>query len=244
VPILNGDLVRKNIFVQPSIPWILLKMLVGVGLAVSAGCESMRTVIVDVDFDVQLQVRDSSGRLQRAAPEELVKKRHPQAASPFPNTHYEGKLFEWRISVSDRSLGYLIRSNSNGPVCFRFDEAQIASNFQPQEVPLRITWARYGSSVGEIQVRRSMPGEQPYAAPPVCAPPEKGATFGFVPDYSELFPNGQVFNINQAGKSLNYSEHGAKNWLKIRMPIEYDDKREELEVIFTGNDSKARFSYY
>jgi hypothetical protein len=235
---------RNNSFVKPGIVSMLLTILASVGLAMSAGCESMRTVIIDVDFDVQLQVRDSSGRLQRAAPEELVKKRHPKAASPFPYVDYQGKLFEWSIGASDGSLGYFFRSNSSGPICFRFDEARLTSNFQPKEVPLRIKGARYGPIGGEILLKRSIPGEQPYAAPPVCAPPEKGATFSFVPDYSELFPNGQMFNINQAGKSLNYSEHGAKNWLRIRMPIEYEGKREELEVIFTANDSKARYSYY
>jgi hypothetical protein len=233
-----------DIFVKPSFVSTLLATLTGVGLVLSAGCESMRTVIVDVDFDVQLQVRDATGRVQRAAPEEFTRKRHPQAASPFPYVDYRGKLFDWSIGASNGSLGYFFRSNSSGPICFRFDEARLTSNFQPKEVPLRIKGARYGPIGGEILEKRSIPGEEPYAAPSVCAPPEKGATLGFVLDYSELFPNGKMFNINQAGKSLTYSEHGAKNWLRIRMPIEYDGKREELEVVFTANDSKARNSYH
>jgi hypothetical protein len=236
----------KDILVNPRIVSTLSRILTIAGLVWSAaGCESMRTVIIDVDFDVQLQVRDSSGRIQRAAPEELVKKRHPKAASPFPYVDYQGKLFEWSIGASDGSLGYFIRSNLREPVCFRFDEARLTSNFQQKEVPLRVQWARYGPLRGEILVRKSLSGDDAYfVAPSICAAPDKGSTFGFVADFSELFPNGQMFNINQKRKSLKYSEHGAKNWLKIRMPIEYEGKREELEVIFTANGSKARFSYH
>ncbi len=211
----------------------------------SVSCASIRTVIVDVEFDVQLEVRDSSGRAQRATPEELVKKRHPKAASPFPYVDYEGKLFEWSIGASDGSLGYFLRSKSSGPMCFRFDEARLTSNFQQKEVPLRVRWARYGPIRGEVLVRKSLSGDDAFfAAPSVCAATDKGSTFGFVADFSELFPSGQMFNINQTRKSLKYAEHGAKNWLKIRMPIEYDGKREELEVLITAIDSKARFSYH
>jgi len=70
--------------------------LVGL-LILLPGCASMRTVIVDIDFDVDIGGVDSTGKEWRAVPAEPTRQRSDQALSPFPHTHYVGKLFEWRI---------------------------------------------------------------------------------------------------------------------------------------------------
>jgi hypothetical protein len=228
----------------------LRRALFCVGLALGlAGCESMRTVIVHVDFDVALQVRDANGQISRATNEEIVKKRHPQAASPYPNNHYEGKQLEWIIGANPGGIGYFLRSKLAEPICFRFDQATLASNFQPNPSLMRVTWARYGpidvegSRGASIKVERGS-ASQPVSTPSICAATDRGSTFGFVVDFSQLYPNGQIFNINQSGKSLDYTEHGKGNWLKLNVPIEYAGKREEIEVTFTAINSIARYSYH
>lgn len=221
------------------------RVLINLGIGwLLAGCASMRNVIVDVDFDAQIQMRDNTGQYQLVAPSEVTKERHPQAASPFPHVHYNGKLFEWRISAGKHSLGYFFRGNLNEPLCFRFDEATMTSNFQTKEVPMRLRATRHGPIGGDLQAKLNAPNESPSPAPSVCSFSDKGATYLFRPDLSELFPSGQLFNINQTGDSLSYSERGAGNWLRIRFPIESGGKREELEVTLTAKDSKARYSYY
>jgi hypothetical protein len=219
--------------------------LLCVGLVGLAGCESMRTVIVNIDFDIQLTGRPSDGLVWRASAQEITKKRHPQAASPFANVHVESKLFEWRIDVSPRSVGYFLRSNIDVPICFRFDQATLTSNFQPKAVPLMVKRPRIGIVGGQAARLDINPLDDGYiVASMVCADKEKGASFGFVADFSTLYPNGQAFNINQSGKSLDYTEHGKGNWLKLNVPIEYAGKREEIEVTFTAINSIARYSYH
>ena len=221
-----------------------LKRLMLIGfVVVTAGCESIRTVIVEVDFDVDLQIRDATNNALIVMKHEIVKKRHPQAASPYPNIHYNSPLFEWIIGASPGGIGYFFKSNLKQPICFRFDQAMLTSNFKPSPTPLGVTWARYGAIGGQIKVDRSSI-YAPGTMPSLCASPDKGATFAFVADYSDLFPSGQLFNINQQGKSSHYTEHGAGKWLKMRMPIEYEGKREIMEVTFTAINSIARFSYY
>lgn len=207
------------------------------------GCESMRTVIVNVDFDVELQVRDETTNAVRVMKHDIVKKRHPKAASPYPNIHYNSSLFEWIIGASPGTVGYFFKSNLNSPVCFRFDQATLTSNFKSTPTPLSITWTRYGEVGGVVTVERS----SIYATRPMpsqCANADKGTSFDFVADYTQLFPSGQIFNINQQGKNRDYTEHGAGNWLKMRLPIEYDGKREMMEVTFTAINSVARYSYH
>ncbi len=225
---------------------VLLRALLCLWLAIGlVSCASMRTVIVDVDFDIQLKGRDATGREWQASPGEILKKRHPQAASPFGNVHYEGKLFELRVGVGPNSFGYFFRSNVGEPVCFRFDQARLLSNFQPKNVPLRVKRPRVVPDVKVAKLPINQGNEDFIVAPSVCAAPTvAGTPFGFVVDFSGLYPNGQLFNINNDKKSLDYTESGRGNWLKILVPIEYDGKRQELEVTLTAIDSKARFSYH
>ena len=210
-----------------------------------AGCSAIGNVIVDVDIDVQIRSRDAEGRTWKALPEEIIKNRGRQAASPFANVRYLGKIFEWSFSGNPVSIGSFARSNVSGPVCFRFDEARLMSNFHVKEIPLRVRSSRTGSQPGPITMKKSKPGEDRYfVMATFCAATDKGSTVSFVPDVSVLFPSGQLYNINQTGKDLNYSQRGAGNWLKLFVPIEYEGRREELEIVITGIDSKARMSYH
>ncbi len=214
-------------------------------LCAPVGCQSMRTVIVDLDFDVQVGGRDAEGRAWRSAPGEISKQRDPKAASIFSNAHYAGKIFEWRISADPGGFGYFIRSNVPGQICFRFDQARLSSNMQRKEIPMRVSWARYGPLPGPIQLLTNKAGEHRiFDAPSLCANETSGSTFGFIFDLSELFPTGKMFNINQSGNDLEFSDRGTGNWLKLYVPIEYEGKREQLEVTLTSIDSRARNSYH
>ncbi len=209
------------------------------------GCQSMTTVIVDLDFDVQVGGRDAEGNAWRSGAGEISKQRDPKAASVFSNVHYAGKIFEWRVSADPGGFGYFIRSNARGPVCFRFDQARLSSNMQSKEIPMRVRWARYGPLPGPIQILANKGGEnRVFEAPPICADETSGSTLGFIFDLSELFPSGQMFNINQRGRELEFSERGTGNWLKIQVPVEYEGKREQIDVTLTSIDSRARNSYH
>jgi hypothetical protein len=232
---------------------LLARITIIILSALLAGCESMRTVIVNVDYDVEVSGTDEAGLKWQAPSSEIKRERHEKAASPFPNVRYDGRLVEWKIGAGPKDFGYFFRSKTDEPVCFRFDQAQMTSNFQRDPKPLRITWARYGPIGGQIMVMPAALRDKSVVAakvdtrpvaPTVCAAPDKGTTFGFVVDASELFPSGQLFNINQAGKELDYTERGTGNWWKISVPIEHGGKREQIEATFTARGSKARNSYH
>lgn len=197
-------------------------LLASAFIAGGAGCAFLfGTVVVDVELDVEISGRDAAGNVWHAEAREFSKRRHPQSVSPFPNVHYEGHIFEWRIVAGQSSLGYFIRSRVAGLVCFRFDQAQLSSNFYPSPIPLRVK--------GYL-----LSGDD------TCFSAEKGGPVGMDLVLTDLFPSGQLFNINQSGHSTAYSETGVGNWLKITVPIEYLGKREIVDVTLTARESRAR----
>ena len=221
-------------------------LLPGVMLVfLATGCSSLATYIVDVEVDVQVSGRDSEGRTWRAAPGEIAKQtRHPQSTSPFANIVYEGKLFEWRFLAEPKSLGYLIRSKVSGPLCFRFDQARLTSNMQPKEIPMRVSVVRHTPPSKSFVPARNLPGEKPMFIPPaLCFAQEELTGIGFVVDMAELFPSGNMFDIKWEGKDTRLLNRGIGNWLKIRLPIEHEGRREEVEITLTATDSAGRLAY-
>lgn len=228
---------------QSAIPVLCAALLI----FLVAGCAAIGTVIVDVDVDAQISGRDAAGRTWLAPTAEFIKqKRHfPQSGPPFFNVQYQGKVIDWIFTVWPTNFGGFVRSNATGPVCFRFDQARMTSNLQQEEVPLQVYYAQQGGYNARTLLLQNKPGEHRFFdAPKLCFAQEKGSPFTLSPDMSALFPSGKMFNINQSGKELNYSQRGTGNWLKIFVPIEYEGKREDLEIKFTAIDSKARMSYH
>jgi len=82
-----------------------------------------------------------------------------------------------------------------------------------------------------------------FTPPSFCFLQSELNAIGFVVDMSELFPSGNMFNIKWEGKSTTLTDKGVGNWLKIHLPIEYEGKREELEITLTPTDSAARLAY-
>ena len=205
----------------------------------------MATHIVDVEIDVQVAGRDADGRAWRAAPGEIAKQtRHPQSTSPFANTVYEGPLFEWRFLAGTKSLGYVIRNKVAGPLCFRFDQARLTSNMQPKEIPMQVNSVRQSSPSKPFVPVRNQPGEKPMFTPPsLCFVQGELTAIGLVVDMAELFPSGNMFDIKWEGMDTRLLNRGIGNWLKIRVPIEYAGKREEVEITLTATNSAARWAY-
>lgn len=53
-----------------------------------------------------------------------------------------------------------------------------------------------------------------------------------------------MFNVNWEGRNTNLTKRGIGNRLKIHVPIEYEGKRDELEIKLTLTDSRAWLVYY
>ncbi len=209
-----------------------------------AGCAGV--VVVDAAIDLQVGGRDSTGKIWRAAPGDIVDlPLDPRRLSPLPDTRYRGNVFEWVIESSGGFLTGLIRSQRSGPVCFLFDEAQVSSNWQKDEIPLRVFTAFHFSDNKVRILRQNKPGgKETFVPPKLCFPAEKAERFIMSAETSALFPEGRHFNIRTRGSETTLIDKGIGNWIKLRVPIEYEGQREELEVTQTIKDSKARISYH
>jgi hypothetical protein len=205
------------------------------------GCASMQTLIIDVDLEVKVSGRDASGRAWQAASGEIIKQaRHPQAGSPFGNVVYQGPVFEWKFGADTGGFGDAIYSKVASPVCMRFDQAQLTSNMQSKQIPLRVSAVWYDGRF----IIKSNAGEKRFVAAPSLCFSDKVHAVGLLLDLTELFPSGNNFDIQWSGKDTKLLAHGIGNWLKVHVPIEYEGKREELEVTLTAKDSRGRISYH
>lgn len=214
-------------------------------ITVAAGCRTIGSLIVYTEVDVQVAGRDSQGRAWRAAPGEIVKQNHnPKSISPFANTVYDGALFEWRFLADPKSIGYLIRSKVPGALCFRFDQARLTSNLQPNEIPMRVNFVFHSPPSKPFVPVSNPPGERSmFVPPPLCFAQGELTGIGLAVDMVELFPSGNMFDITWEEKSTNLITSGIGNWLKIRVPIEYQGKQEEVEITLTATSSAARWAY-
>ena len=109
---------------------------------------------------------------------------------------------------------------------------------------MRVNWVQHNPPSKPFVWVKKESGEKPMFTPPsLCFAEGELTGFGFVVDMAELFPSGNMFNIKSEGKETKLLDRGIGNWLKIRVPIEYEGKREELEITFTATDSAARRAY-
>jgi hypothetical protein len=229
----------------------------------TTGCASFGTVIVEYDHSIDVIARNDAGKeLWRARPDQIVPvTRHPAAGNPFSVPEFVAPDFRWRVIAGCASLDGSIVSTTNAPVCLRFDQASISSNFQATPKYLHKPpgggKGLIGDDSGHEDARKALLASEAAKGkkvlpptgrwpgwPVACAPALGRFFFGYTVNLSELFPTARLFNVNQTGKNLNYSERGVGNWLKITVPVEYAGKREILEMTVTGKDSRARMSYH
>jgi hypothetical protein len=229
----------------------------------TTSCASIGTVILELDYTIGLVARSEAGKeLWRAQPSQIITtNRTPPAANPFPSHRFVGPDFEWLVTADPTSFGGRLIAFHDSPVCLRFDQASISSNFHVTPKLLHRPPgggkgligedsghedARVAALKAEAAKGRWVP-EFPFRWPqyPIaCATPQVKRDFSFAVNFSDLYPTAKLFNTNQTGKDLNYTERGVGNWLKITVPVEYAGKREILEMTLTGKDSRARMSYH
>jgi hypothetical protein len=229
----------------------------------TTSCASIGTVILELDYTIGLVARSEQGKeLWRAQPSQIITtNRAPPAANPFPSQRFVGPDFGWLVTADPTSFGGRLIATHDSPVCLRFDQASISSNFHATPMPLNRPPgggkgligedsghedARVAALKAEAAKGKWVP-EFPFRWPqyPIaCATPQVKRDFSFAVNFSDLYPTAKLFNTNQTGKDLNYSERGVGNWLKITVPVEYAGKREILEMTLTGKDSRARMSYH
>lgn len=214
-------------------------------VAVTSGCA---TVQVDFAVDAQVAVRDEGGRAWRAVPEDV--RELPVGAnaespfsteSVFPRVQYEHKAFVWDILLGESSFNGTIRSKIASEVCLRFDQARLSSSSQSSEVPLRVFTGLKGPANKMLVMGALGHDKSKSVAPPrLCFTALQTDFFWFKPDLSELFPNQRMFNSISAQNTVDPLQRGIGNWLVITVPIEYQGKREELQLKLTATDSRAK----
>lgn len=212
-------------------------------------CSALGTVIVAAKLAVQVGGHDAAGNAWRSSSDEITLNTHnineETNSSDYPAPTYNGKLFEWQFGAGSEGFGHAIRSKVSGKLCVRFDQALLTSNMQTKEIPMRVYFALQGNGQRPTLRMRSKSKENRMFTPPqLCFSQDKLEPFAFAVDLSELFPSKNMFNIRWAGSDPKLLDNGVGNWLKIRVPFEYEGKREELEVTLTAKDSKSWLGYW
>lgn len=226
---------------QPGLARCLLSIVVSLS---TSACALLGTHVVDIDADAELRVRNAPTSPWSAIIGENVKSRGPRSVSLVQSTTFRSKLLDWRILMSPHSMGYFIKSNMPGKLCLRFDVARISSNMYDGELPFQVTFVEHGP--GPIQRNTSgvAPEMKPaFSSPPLCFSEGENTKFGFILPVTKLFPSGKLFNLRWEGNSTLLLDRGVGNWVKLRVPIEYDGKREELEITLILKDAAARLIY-
>ena len=220
-----------------------LAVLVGsiAGLASCAG-----TVIVDFAIEAQVSRRDSSGQPVVQHPQAISTLPRPAGLlSPFAAVRYETGILAWTFGTGTDGFGGGVTNLTASPLCFRFDEARLASSLHAAEIPLSVSVVAHTLTGRWTVLGSTDPKKLRYFAPPsLCFSPNKSTSISLGPYLSALFPNLTMFNVKWPDGEPNLTERGIGNWLKIVLRIEYDGKRETLEVKLTARDSKARLSKY
>jgi hypothetical protein len=238
---MSNDLSKAILTRWPAIA----RTLASVAMLLSgSACTLLGTHDVAMDVDAELKLRNGPSDAWSPIAGENVKSRDPRSVAPFPSTTYRSKLLDWHIVVSPHSVGYSIRSNLPGALCIRFDEARMTSNLHDGALPLQVTYVEHGPAPTLRNTSGIAPELRPaFTPPPLCFPAGENTKFGFVLPVTKLFPSGRLFNVKWEGNSTILQNRGIGNWLRIRVPIEHDGKREELEITVILKDSAARLIY-
>ncbi len=230
---------------------MLTRFCRGIALAVFAafvvgtsGCAG--TVVVEYSLDAKMGRTTENGVVQHTTADQFSTQALPRGILvAFPAVDYKSDAFAWSISASSLGLGGAVENFASTPLCFRLDQATIASNFQTHEIPLRVATVFHMIYGTPNRIGSNNPSQRKIFVPqPICFLSKTHANFSFWPDLSELFPSEKMFNVRWPEGEPNLTERGIGNWIKLTLPIEYEGKRERLELTLTARDSKARLSYY
>ena len=237
---------NQSFFAQAQISLrrgVLLAMVAAIMLLTS-GCAG--TVVVEYSLDARVQRTAGNGASQQATADQFsVQALSPGTSVAFPAVNYKSDAFAWSIGTSSLGLGGAVENFASTPLCFRLDQATLSSNFHPREVPLRVATVFHMIYGTPHRLGSNRPSDRKLFVPqPICFLSKTPTQFSFWPDLSELFPSEKMFNVRWPDGETNLTERGVGNWIKLTLPIEYDGKRERLELTLTAKDSKVRLSYY
>ena len=179
--------------------FVLPTLLSVVAIATTAGCAG--TVVAEYAVKAQISGRYETGHVWRASTDELsYPSLPPGILVAFPPTLYAGKLFEWSFTPSAYAFSGRIKNRIESPICFRFDQAELRSNFQINAIPMRVYTAMQRVS-GRIETMVRLGSNNPtirrrYIHPGYCFQPGQDVIFSFWPDLAELFPTQKMFNVS------------------------------------------------
>ncbi|NJR71844.1 MAG: hypothetical protein HC782_01410 [Gammaproteobacteria bacterium] len=139
-------------------------------------------------------------------------------------------------------MGGDLENRTGEPLCIRFDQARLSSNFQIDPVPLKVSQVIHAHGKREWFIQRPKSGEpKQFVSPKLCFTAGQTEYFLLTPDASVIFPNGTLFNVRFDGAQ---SGQGIGNWVKLSVPLDVLGKNEALEIFFTARDSRLTVSYH
>jgi hypothetical protein len=206
-----------------------------------AGCAG--TVIVDYALTAKLSGLEASGDFWQASSHEFRHiTLHPQASTPFRPLRYEGRDFDWEFVVNPQAFGGAVQNKTQTRLCLFLDQGKLSSNLHSGEIPIRSKfYYRYtGGDEARVERRESVA----FSPPPFCLRPSVKGSFMLDADLATLFPTGRMFNVRWPAYEATPAGKGIGNWIRIKVPMERNGKREELDLTLTVIDSAARSSYY
>jgi hypothetical protein len=207
----------------------------------SVGCANLGIPVIDIDLEVQVQRRAISGLQLASNPAQFSREpAFPKSPAKFPAVVYGGELFAARFVIEPNSIGIAVRSQQSGQICFRFDEATLKSNFLPQASPLNVMWVQ----VAGKPIFSDKPTYGAAYQPSKQCFNQEFTRYAFGPDLTALFPNGTMFNVKLTESGNTIATNGRGNWLRISVPVEYDGKKEEVDILLTAKNSAMRISNF
>lgn len=211
---------------------------IGLALLFSSlvACSSIRTIIADFDLNGTATILGEDGAVHESA--KLSKlERGPKRASPFGDLHYEGELFSATLTIDSDSVHGVFINKTASAMQLRFDQASLSSNFQREEIGLQAFMARI-----QRNMVRGTKGEL-VKVPPMSLQPGERGNLTIVPSYANLFPSRRLFGVQFDGKQPVLTATGVGNSIRLRVPVEYENRRVYLVFELTASQTSARSSY-
>ncbi|MBR7779414.1 hypothetical protein [Undibacterium rugosum] len=202
-------------------------------------CNTMRARVADFDLEGSLSTQSLSG--EPVASRLLSTSfKNPQKLSPYSDLFYDGPLLRADFSVNSDFLRFSLSNKSNEQIKFCFNEAELITPFKTSGSKLAV----YSSVIaGKVVYSDPVIKGQTKTAPALFLDAHQKSTIAMSPDYSGVFPSKKIFNIRLDENELYYLDNSTSPNLELRIPIEYEGKREMLVLKFSPTAINTRISY-
>ncbi len=212
-------------------------------LLLLTGCGAMKTEGANFALDIRVSGTGSNGAKWEATPEQVtVGDTGQPPTSAFQTKTFSSDVFRWKFAIGATGIGGDFENRTGTPLCIRFDQARLSSNFRTDPVQLKVSQVIHAPHKREWVIQRPKPSEPAQFVPPkLCFTSGQPEYFSLAPDASQIFPSSKLFNIRFDGAQ---SGQGIGNWVKLSVPLDVDGKTEAVEIVFTARDSKLTVSYH